>query len=365
MLTWIKLLFYYPVKEVTLEGKVMYFSSSVLRKWVVKIIPTKLRRGYNKVDGSIQFNSEFKENIYRRQIMSDRKSLLPLPAMKDLHELASITTEIVFFERDGELHEKYEVSEILKITDKDLISLAFPCFYINEKIHDTLWEDDGYFSFNFVTSENKIQQIAYLGNGFIRWVGKWSRDVKLQNPDTFIDWLRSYGTDESASIQRKEKEYNERIEKEEERHRLWVTRLPKTLLKFKEDATSYNWDYSKVYADLKKEIPSETELLLKLFELLGTGFGVWSGFPATEATPIEILMIIPIKTLNSLEKHPSLSEEQKHGLVRFFSGWDFYKERNSEIGLISDHLKTMMHDHLINFGDEDKLSLFRKRINII
>lgn len=121
-------------------------------------------------------------------------------------------------------------------------------------------------------------------------------------------------------------------------------------------------DYDEVYAELKKEYPNQTDLILSLFELFGSGFGVWNGFPAYETLPKDILLGISIELLNKIEEKSEFTHEQLHGMARFYAGWDFHKNRKADINGLSSNLKNQMLEHLIEFGDDSKLNQFNSRV---
>jgi hypothetical protein len=72
------------------------------------------------------------------------------------------------------------------------------------------------------------------------------------------------------------------------------------------------------------------------------------------------LLKIPIKSFNQLSSLTSLTEEQKHGMARFFSGRDFNKKETAQKKELSSNLKSLLLVHLVAFGDKEKIDRFKE-----
>jgi len=317
--------------------------------WIKKILNTNTKSDWKVI------NNNGQKTVISPEVMNHFNSNLPNPDPADLKKLIDKTVKIIVLERIIEIG-RDELQFLLEINNKEKIKITGQNLEIESKPQGHLL-DSGYFIFDFFMENDEKYRIEFLGAGLIRWKKKWKEDAKLKNPLVFLEWLSGLG------IEKPLKKHNESIKKEKKRSKQfnqWKEKAPKSVIRSID--SDYCYDYDKVQQELKKEISEERDLILKLFELFGSDFGNWSGFPSYEIIPEGVLLKIPIKSFNEIYKSSELTKEQMHGMARFFSGWDFNKNRKTEINKLSIDLKKLLLEHLMEFGDLEKINQFEKRV---
>ena len=334
-------------------------------------------------DGFISYKVEnegagMMDIMYAKYLVSD----LPDPSQKDLDAISSKATKIdvVTYVKSKKVkgmgHEMEE--KTFKQLSQNQIKELFQCIKIKED-DITHVMNIGEISFKIFQGDNLFGTIRYVSNGYIRWDDKWKDDALLVNPTKFLEWLASIGIDEplkeAIKSAKKAEENNVELQK-------WASVAPKTLINQIDPNTISQAIYFpttgvpqetngqieqdpyslELFALLKAEIPNETELILTLFKVFGNDFGAWSGFPAYELLPENVLMLISIEKLNQVIDNQDLTAEHKEGIARFLSGWHFMQKRQSDISQVSQKTKEMLLKHLKAKGDKEKIKLFKQRV---
>ena len=215
--------------------------------------------------------------------------------------------------------------------------------------------------FEFIDKKGNSVEVEYLGFGHIRMKKVFKNDAELKRPMEFLNWLDSIGISEPLNDWI---EADNRRKENEKRLLEWKSVAPKTLVKSLESVNqnSFGEIDENLFNELKSEIPDEKELVLRLFKLYGTGFHNWNSVPVYEMIPGNILLGVSIDFLNNLFEIEDLDKEQKEGIARFLSSWDFSQKRKSDIDKVSQKVKDELIIHLEGMGNEDKISEFKKTV---
>jgi hypothetical protein len=293
-------------------------------------------------------------------------SQLPDADPQDLTDLIKSTKKIIISKRSIKNIElepykiDYSFEKLIEIVSLDKIKELGQKLEIEKRQCGHLL-DDGSIIFDFTLNNDTTQQIEFLDFSQIRWKDKWKNDPYLKDHVELLKWLYKNDIIEPLNT------YNELVKKEEKEIQEYEIKLenwekiaPKEILKAIEEGYAYKYD--KVYLELKKEFPDERYLILNLFRLYGCGLGVWSGFPSYESIPEGILLELSIDSLIEIEDISKLTQEQIHGMARFFSGSDFSKKRKKDKDKIPLKLKNLILDHLLGIGSEDKVNQFKNRV---
>lgn len=212
----------------------------------------------------------------------------------------------------------------------------------------------------FDKKENSIE-IEYLGFGHIRIEKNFKDDAELKKPMELLNWLNSIEVSEPLSSWIEDNN----IGKENERRiSEWKSIAPKTLIKSIDSVNQnpFGEIEENLLNELKSEMPDDKNLILRLLKLYGTGFYDWNGVPLYETIPLNILMGINIGFLNNIFESEDLDKEQREGITRFLSSWDFSQKRKSDINKVSQKVKDELLVHLEEMGNEDKISQFKNRV---
>ncbi len=141
----------------------------------------------------------------------------------------------------------------------------------------------------------------------------------------------------------------------------WLAATPESLQPFLTNAASAGISFgNNPEVELGKEIPDENKRILALLGWYGSGAGPWSGCPAYEEMPDELLLRFPTSKIISVVQSTSMSEAQMEGAARFFGGWDFSHTRPNDLKLLSADLKKELLDQALKSKIEDNIERARK-----
>lgn len=340
-----------------------------------------LKKLFGKKDES-SFFKEVKDGnnvaLYDQQTVEYMQSGLPNATQKTLGELLGSAVKLVIskLEVDESKKEKVPITingatteiegsamvqqTVHEITDPKELQKAREYFEILDETKGHLMCVGEYF-FDFIDANGTATQLEYLGYGQIRIAKLFRDDAQLSKPLEFLHWLKVLGI--SDPLERWTE--NESRKKESERRLTeWKAAAPKAIIKGM-DAANENpfgsFDPG-LFEELKSEIPDEKELIMRLFNLYGTGFYEWSGVPIYEIIPGNILMNVNIDFLNELHETETLEREHKEGMARLLAGWNFEQKRKTDLDKVSDQLKETLLAHLEEMGNEGKISLYKSRV---
>jgi hypothetical protein len=145
----------------------------------------------------------------------------------------------------------------------------------------------------------------------------------------------------------------------EVRWKRWQQATPASIAALLEGNAAYAMGESYGLPDLAPalavEIPDPRQRILALFAWYGSGAGPWSGFPAYEVVPQDLLMGYPTVELVAAAQSPGLTPAQLEGAARFFASWDFDRQRPGDIKSLPAELKSRLQQHVLDSGDKKRL----------
>lgn len=310
-------------------------------KWIKKIF---------KKDNWTIINDGEQKTVISPEVTEFFNSKLPSPDPMDLKKIIEEAKKIIVSERIVSVG-RDELIPLIIVNDMEQIKMLGQKLNILSEPGGHLL-DGGHYMFDIVTKNSK-HRIEYMGDVEIRWKEKWKEDAILKDHIGLLEWFKEVGIEKPLN------EYK-RIKEEQEkrilRYERWKSVAPKSIVESIDNL--YQNDFDRIYEELNKEVPNERELILKLFQLYGYEFGIWNGFPSYESIPEEILLKFSFDSLVSVTNN-ELTEEQKHGIARFFTSYGFTKTRIEEIHKLPLRLKNILLEHLTKFGDDEKTGYFR------
>jgi hypothetical protein len=114
---------------------------------------------------------------------------------------------------------------------------------------------------------------------------------------------------------------------------------------------------------LSKEFPDKDARILVLMAWFGNGMGPWSGFPAYENVPEQMLLKYSTLELVAAASSRTLNEDETEGAARLFAGWDFNQSRPQDNALLPAELKRHLLEHSLKSTDEDKRKRAEHRLS--
>ncbi len=185
----------------------------------------------------------------------------------------------------------------------------------------------------------------------------WQSDAPLSDSEPLLRWFDSRGI---PGPRREVEEEKARYEADKRALDRWLAAIPGPLSEEKEalfpsdrqpsDAASS----AKLRSMLARGEPSPVRQVRLLFRWYGSGAGPWSGFPAYEQVPENLLLTYPTVTLVSAAEATDLSEQEVEGAARLFGGWAFWKARPEDVAALPAPLKARLLRHSLRSDDDDK-----------
>ena len=186
----------------------------------------------------------------------------------------------------------------------------------------------------------------------------WDSDAPIVNQEAFLHWFDARGmagprSEVHAARARTEKSYQDK-----ER---WRQAMPPGLERVWEETSNAfgNRNAAALYHVLVENVPERKHQVLSLLQWFGSGAGPWSGFPAYETAPENMLIhfySVP-EILLVLQEFP-LTAEQVEGAARLLGGYTFRKhyEAHPE-DLVPRDIQSKLLDFVIQTSpnDTDKL----------
>ncbi len=313
----------------------------------------------NKKSDFTVINNGDSKIVISSEVMAYFNSTLPSPNPKDLEKLIDETVKIIISDRIVEVG-RDELFPICDINDKKGIEKAGEHLAIQQEPGGHIL-DGGYTIFDFYTKQKETHRIEFLGAGSIRWKEKWKEDARLKDGKKFLDWLYDLGVEKPLN------EYHEAIKREEireKRYNDWLHAAPSSILtRLENDADFiFNYDADELLKALRKEFTNDIDLVINLFELYGTGFTEWNGYPINENIPEAILLKFPIKFVQELSTKYELTKTQKHGIARFFGMADFDERQKLEVKKLSTDFKNELLEHVARFHDQYKKDRIKRAL---
>lgn len=184
----------------------------------------------------------------------------------------------------------------------------------------------------------------------LRWEGS-EGNIALVDPDAAMGWLSARGM---GFVREQYDRDRRRSDAGAALARRWRAALPASLVPFFDRSLGESDDGGpKPAAALEAELPDPVERARVLLDLFGSGAGPWSGYPAYEALPAQLLLDLPLDVLlAAIGDTPD--ERRREGAARLFSSWDFHQRREPDIAKLPDALRRQLLAHAEASTDEDK-----------
>lgn len=195
----------------------------------------------------------------------------------------------------------------------------------------------------------------YLYSGTIVSFTNWSSDAEILNTAEWFEWFDRRGITAPREVFDRGVAEGRKTRAAEER---WIKSMPSSLVPLwpsvsKEiDRTEYETDLFD--SALSKEFPDKDARILVLMAWFGNGMGPWSGYPAYENVPEQMLLKYSTLELVAAATSRTLNEDETEGAARLFAGWDFNQSRPQDNALLPAELKRRLLEHSLKSADEDK-----------
>lgn len=190
----------------------------------------------------------------------------------------------------------------------------------------------------------------------------WKSDAPLADIENWLKWF----DDRKIDAPRKEVEEARAQQAQGEIDwKKWVAAIPKGLKKpWKESVDQFgDCDLPKLKTALNSTLPKKSDQILALMNWYGSGAGPWSGYPAYESAPEELLLEYPIAELVTAVETGKMTPARLEGAARLFGGWDFSQKHPGGREKIPAEIRKVLWEHVKNTKDEDKLGRATRAFN--
>jgi len=289
------------------------------------------------------------------------ESTLAEPKQTDLNQLAEVTQSVVISKNVREkVSRNVVVVKILEIHNPDVIKTLFTSLGIMEPSRYHIFAG-GQYLIDCIQTNGNVHRFEYVDFTAIRCKTLWKYDGKLKNPLAPMHWLHGVGISEPMN---QWLEYNNETNTAKRRYESWKSCALPPLADFLDDYVKNpeDFDVAKVFNSIKKFVPDEFEVVLRLFGLYGLFSDNWNNAQMYEKLTAEVLMIIDFQSLNKAFCTQPLTTNQKEGMARFLCDWNFHQKRKSDLTEVTLDVKNMLLEHLLAQGDEEKIETFKRLV---
>lgn len=194
--------------------------------------------------------------------------------------------------------------------------------------------------FKFYSNGLLIGEAEYIAPNHISWKELWEGAAWLEDGDSLLRWFKQRSI--STNLLNDILELEIREKKEEETSK-WLKQSPNAIKTHVEKVTK---DINETIQDLAFEIPDKHERILLLMKLLGFTTRQWDNFEYRDTIPQKILMKYDFQDLIHAVQSRELSEEEKFGMSRFFSGGIFNPSLNKNFELIPKSIIEVINSYI-------------------
>ncbi|MGC4066369.1 MAG: hypothetical protein QM784_17405 [Polyangiaceae bacterium] len=210
-----------------------------------------------------------------------------------------------------------------------------------------------------VLSDRRGDRLAVLGvhHGIaIRWCA-WKDDAELADGRQLLQWLLALGI--AYPMEQFEADRLRTLESQARAER-WQAAAPAPLAAHPVLDIDLALNPAPLIPVLEDAYPDPRVRALALLEWFGHGAGPWSGFPAYEQLPENLLLALPIGCLLDALNSEPLTSAQLEGAARLFAGWTFGKTRRRDLKRLTPSNRKRLLDHALSSTDRDKQARARK-----
>jgi hypothetical protein len=189
-----------------------------------------------------------------------------------------------------------------------------------------------------------IGKVEAFGAGSVKFTGgEW--DGLIADPEVWVNWFDHRGMPQLRAEVAKDEARSKEADREWEN---WRAATPEVLRPFEDSKEPVKLEVEK--AALHKAVPDEGAQIRLLFAWNGSGSGPWTGYPAYEDRPEELLLTYPTAALVG-SIGPDADEKVLLGAGRLFS--QFWRTRKEDLGLIDAGLKKRLLERAMKSPIED------------
>jgi hypothetical protein len=269
--------------------------------------------------------------------LTNRKSLeelnkLPAPSNEGLKKLFVDVHQVII--KDGGVYEDKALYDeiLLTISRPDDIQTFHQLLGINEHRIGFYCMCLGTYAIELYNDDGLKATIGFHHGISIRY-NKWNSDAELANSDELLSFLAVQGFTKPLADRLEEKRNQE---SDRVAARKWLDAAPKCFHKYQKQI--YDSDTScssSLISDLNLEIPNRQKQIISLLQLFGKTEKFWTGYPAYEELPNDILKTFELKDIIEAYIQSDRNYKTRKGLGRLLCSFEFKKIRNNYLKYIT------------------------------
>lgn len=260
---------------------------------------------------------------------------LPKPTNRGLGLLFDSVDRIVI-KKGGVYHGKAMRDDIvLTIDEPDAIRDIYAVLEIDETITGFHSMCLGDYAIELI-SNNQVQATIGFHHGESIRYDKWNGDAALAKTGEVLNLLAELG------LKKPMEDWNEERLRAEERRTergQWMDHAPASFRKHRNALLGSDGNYPPALIDdLELEFRDKNKLIIALLDIYGRTEHFWTGYPAYEAVPYELLQRFDVNEIIDAYLATNRNYKTRKGLGRLLCCHDFKKVRSQYMALITDEI---------------------------
>lgn len=230
-----------------------------------------------------------------------------------------------------------------------------------------------------MSGKKRLAVIGFHHARAIRWDKSWKFDAPLKDGRLLVDWFYRNGIDGPKQAMEAELKEKRRTSADLQK---WVMATPACLRPYlnavvlpemtqvlmflpepdpadelrdsRSPALEESPRQKQLMSVLDESYKDEHDKILALFQWYASGVGAWTGFPAYEELPAQLLLMLPTPKIIDGLNAKNVSEPELEGAARYFASRTFRLAKPRDISLLDDKLRQRLLEHCLKSSDKDK-----------
>jgi hypothetical protein len=287
----------------------------------------------------------------------------PKPTNERLHNLfAGVDHILIKPGRSSLLYAKPNPT-LFEIKQPDVIKQLATLFEINEAQTGFYCMCRGTYDVELYANNQLQATIGYHHEYSIRYEG-WSSDAGLATPEALVNFLAQQGftlpLEDYLATKR-------RVQEDQQADSEWLALAPTCFTTFWEHFR-VGGDFSQALIDaLNEEIPDKADQIIALLQTFGHTKSPWTGYPAYEDVPAEILNNYLAKYILEVYGRSDKNDKLRSGLGRYICSYEFRRVRKKHLNYITEEVIDDLEKYYTGINDEKgiyEVNRLRKEKNL-
>jgi len=281
--------------------------------------------------------------------LSEERNKLPTPTNEGLKSIFVGVEKVLI--KDGGVYEDKAMSDkvLLTLTQDDNIQDLCRLLEIDETNTGFYCMCLGTYAIELYTNDHVKDVIGFHHGVSIRYAN-WNGDAGLAKIDELLIFLSEQGLTKPLEESIKQKRNNEADKIAESR---WLELAPRSFRKYWTQMLNVDDSFfPTLITDLDIEFPDRQKQIIALLQLFGKTEKFWTGYPAYEEVPKDILETFEIKDIIQAYLSSDRNYKTRRGLGRLLCSFELKKRRRKILKHIPLEVIDDLENCFDNMGDQ-------------